>query len=760
MISSSRAMLSTLCLLFVGASTSRLYGQSFTQVKDGLIGQNAAVPVSESISMTQLADPSYLGGAAPGHVKVGQFSPDRTHFVILVKKGNLRRNTVDYTLLLFKTDDVLHSPKSQTLVSFSSSSNRPGIQDVRWLNDSTLTFLGENPGEFQQLYMLDCTTRQVRRVTNHRSSLTWYVVRPEDNKILFVAERPKERLFGETGNGNDFVVEGQNLADLILGESSFSSGFSQDLFAVAKENVNDYMLVSGVISTPSPALSPDGRYLVLVHRVSEIPLDWHDYKDKNLQVALATNYPTVGNRLVYQYQLIDLSSGITVPLLNSPVAKGYHDILWSPDSRSVAVTGTFLPLDDSDGGQRTARQYKSFAVQVTVPDRKIIPIAEGDLHLRRWDASNEIFAETATGDITVDRMGQNLKFQKTSEGWLRVPNSDDGKRDDSSRELKLSEGMNTPPKIMVRSRDTAQESLLLDLNPQFANIDFAKVNEISFEASDGHNVKAGLYWPPSYFAGQKRPLVIQTHGWNPERFWIDGPYSTAFAAQTFAGQGLFVVQLPEDGMFASTPKEAQREMAAYEGAIDYLDNRGLIDRTHVGIIGFSRTGFFVKYALTHSKYQFAAAVIADASDQGYFQYLSILNSFPGAAADAEGTNGGVPFGPGLASWVENSPGFGLDKIVTPIRLEAHGPNSLFYAWEWFVGLLRLKKPVDLVYLPDGDHDLVRPWERMTSQGGAVDWLDFWLIGQEDLSPSKAKQYARWREMRKLQEQNQSDAPTN
>ena len=72
-------------------------------------------------------------------------------------------------------------------------------------------------------------------------------------------------------------------------------------------------------------------------------------------------------------------------------------------------------------------------------------------------------------------------------------------------------------------------------------------------------------------------------------------------------------------------------------------------------------------------------------------------------------------------------------------------------WEWFAGLSRLGKPVDLIYLPDGSHILVKPWERMVSQQGAVDWFRFWLKGEEDLDPAKAEQYTRWRELRKLQE---------
>ncbi len=63
----------------------------------------------------------------------------------------------------------------------------------------------------------------------------------------------------------------------------------------------------------------------------------------------------------------------------------------------------------------------------------------------------------------------------------------------------------------------------------------------------------------------------------------------------------------------------------------------------------------------------------------------------------------------------------------------------------------------MVYLPEAEHVLVRPWERMVSQGGDVDWFDFWLNGHEDPDPAKAEQYARWRKLRKLQEENERKA---
>src|SRR5260370_39726811 len=112
-----------------------------------------------------------------------------------------------------------------------------------------------------------------------------------------------------------------------------------------------------------------------------------------------------------------------------------------------------------------------------------------------------------------------------------------------------------------------------------------------------------------------------------------------------------------------------------------------------------------------------------------------------------------PFGEGLSSWLKISPGFALDRVKEPLLIEAvEGPPTVLTEWEWFSGLSRLGKPVDMLYLPEGAHSLVRPWEQMASQQATVDWFRFWLKGEEDADPTKADQYARWHELRKLHEE--------
>jgi hypothetical protein len=192
-------------------------------------------------------------------------------------------------------------------------------------------------------------------------------------------------------------------------------------------------------------------------------------------------------------------------------------------------------------------------------------------------------------------------------------------------------------------------------------------------------------------------------------------------------------------------------MAAYEGAIDYLDGRGLINRTRVGIIGFSRTVFYVEYTLTHSQYPIIAATLADGFDGGYVNYV-----LWGGRVDYSAVIGGPPVGASLPLWLTNSPGFNLDKVTAAVRIEDYGSVGPLEGWEWFSGLVNLTKPVDFIWLPFAPHLLVKPWERLTSLQGNVDWFAFWLKGEEAGSQTKRRQYDRWRELRKLQEKNQGE----
>ncbi len=118
--------------------------------------------------------------------------------------------------------------------------------------------------------------------------------------------------------------------------------------------------------------------------------------------------------------------------------------------------------------------------------------------------------------------------------------------------------------------------------------------------------------------------MFQTHGFNEKEFLTDGAFPTAMAARPMAARGMLVLQvreIPISPSVMSSPQEVETMREGYVAAIEQLDAEGLIDPHKVGIIGFSRTGWYVLNTLLHATKYFAAATLAECSYISFGEYL-------------------------------------------------------------------------------------------------------------------------------------------
>jgi dipeptidyl aminopeptidase/acylaminoacyl peptidase len=751
------SLFTCLCLMgFVLAQRLSTGRQELQQPK------KRSVAVADTIRMTRLAETSYSLGDVAGAIAL--FSPDGQWFVVSVKRGNIEQNTNDYSLLLYRSAEALESPKARELITMRSSSNREAVKSVKWLNDSeTLLFLGENAGEGPQIYKLNIKTKGLTRLTNHSTAVTNFDVSDNGDTIVFAADPiPEKSVDTAAARRNGIVITSQYPSDLLAGDCGDlekSGSAYKDVFVVKQGRAPSKVAIGDFVRDFAPlSVSPDGHYALLAPYLAKVPGAWSEYEDKLLRPYILAAAKAGIPSNIQQYMLLDTAKLEVTPLLDAPISWYNRGIAWLTDSHSVVLSGIYLPLPVRNSAENDARRTHTFVAEIRLPGKDVVEISEEGLRVDRFDsATRKLFLSSA--DAADSRASQ--AYEKTKGGWKRVDGRGSEREIQDTLDVTLLEGMNDPPKIFVRDMRTGQKKLLLDLNPQFDQIEFGRVEAVEWKASDGHEVAGGLYLPPSSKRGTRYPLVIQTHGFNKNRFWIDGPYSSAFAAQPLAALGFIVLQVGgsimpgEDAKYVNTPREAPRQMAAYEGAIDYLDERGLIDRGRVGIVGFSRTVFYVGYTLTHSKYPFVAATLADGFDGGYLNFMLWRGR-----VDYGAVMGGPPVGPSLALWLQNSPGFNLDKVTAAVRIEDYGAIGPLEGWQWFSGLRYLEKPVDFIWLPFGTHLLVTPCERLASLQGNVDWFAFWLQGKEDRRASNALQYDRWNGLQVLRNRNIRVPPAN
>jgi hypothetical protein len=708
--------------------------------------------VADSIQMIRIAGSGlsrwYYTGASSSDFAT--FSPDGTRFVIVVKRGVLEQNTNRYSMLLFPINRAFEAPPPKVVVSFDSSSEREGIKKVFWLRDNdTVLFLGERPGETTQVYSVRCSSGRVEQLTHEARTVVAYSASHDGKRLAFATEYPVRKLNDAKALRDGLVVSDESLASLIIG---YQQVCCEELFiAQAGSAQHKPLHVQGrLLEDPVELfLSPDGRYVALrtyVPKIADFPRSWTQYTDPALRELLKQK-ETQDREATFaeRYELIDTRTDASRFLLDAPVsALTQSELTWSPDSRSVIVTGVYLPLDISDPHELAARRSHMFTVEVRISDSEITKIADQDLKFIGWDRDKQVLKfRTSRDENLTGSSAQVERYRKLGPHWQLLSSAD--VEADSLPEIVADQNLNQPPRIIAVDPETGRRGLLWDPNPQFREIAFGHVEEITWTGGAGRTVHGGLYLPPDYVPGKRYPLVIQTHGFDPHGFWMDGPFTTAFAAQALTAKGIIIVQVPDSHDAELTTEEAPRMVRTYESAIDYLDARGLIDRARVGIIGFSRTCFYVKYMLTHSTYKIAAASVADGVDGGYFQYIAMGGSL---ADESDQLFGVPPFGTDLSVWTKTSPGFLLDRVTAAIRIQALGPASLPGEWEWYEGLARLHSPVELVYLPEGVHILEKPADRIVSEQGNVDWFCFWLKNEEDPDPRKSEQYLRWQRLRK------------
>lgn len=745
--------------------------------------------VKDDIAMVRFNDPS--GEAGDHRANDIKYSPDGRHVAVVTTRGLLKSDQVESTISVFDLDAVngflrdsrsklpprhvvaviSARPEHADLMDFA-----PAIKDLRWSpNSARLYFTGQNSLGAMQLYEARMSEGgSFRALTPPDYSVSRYDI--TSDTIVYGAARvgqPSSPL-GERINRDALDVTGYRLVDILFSEQY--RNIAPETFVMRALHVGDERQMARDIPGYSVlderfflyllpfAISPDGHSLLTTMPVSNVPETWGMYESpvgfehRRLDGRdPALTAPTNAFR-PREYAVVDLASGKMTPLVDAPNARtqGYNaDInagVWSPDGSRVLITNVFMPPDSK-------RSKPCVVASVDVPS----------LHLRCLFSRDDLALPDGVGVDTV-RFGPNSDEAFVSFGqgstphrvrsfhlrdglWEVQPVDHDAAADSQlgSGEGKhavifIKQGLNDPPTLWASDSVSGASRQIWDPNPQLATLSFGEASVYHWKDANGKDWTGGLVKPVGYVSGKRYPLVIQMYTFREHEFLTDGTDPTAFAARELASAGFVVLQIRKQPNVLSDA-DPQTALEGYRRAIQSLSNDGLVDDQKVGVVGFSWTCWYVANALIKAPKLFAAATIADGLDNSYMQYLLFGPSNGSLHQQMEQIRGGDPFGLDQSRWIREAPGFHLDNVETPVRIEAISPSSVLQEWELYASLFMQHKPVDLIYFPEGVHIHQRPLERLESQQGNIDWLRFWLQGYQDPDPGKRAQYERWNRMK-------------
>lgn len=674
------------------------------------------------------------------------YSPDKRQFATLLMRGDLARDGYWVEIVVGSTASLQAAAQLKTVASMFTVARRenhigllsptyPGHNQFTWLADNEhIAFRWSENLTPSQVRVVNVRTGEMRWLTHHPSSVIRYAIGDNGRRIYYNAFPviPDDREATLVRQG--FVAPTTYLADI---NGNLSPGIQP------WRHLESFVADTGDHARP-----------MVVHYSSGLQT-WQAYDFPS--AALQGQHAIVRRLNVIEgisgdpnetaeITLIDLRRGTTKALAQTLKYAAEPKVLWSDDGRRVAVG----PVTPSSGPPWTGVAEIGAG---NLSDVSLTPLQVPDGYsASQW---------CEDGTLALQRDGQEIRLSKAAAGWRQ--DSHLSGRCTSIPEppvrLEWRQSMSTPPALFAKEVATGQEAMILDPAPTLRT-DFQLGQQQVLEWKDvgGHPWEGRLYLPINFSHSRRYPLVIQTNsGLTRSEFALMGGAGlTAYAAQVLAGREIAVLQVIDHAGLrevVSTLQEAPRGVMGYESAVQHLVAMGIADPAKVGLMGYSHTGWLISNTITRSRMPFAAAVVADAGD---FSYLGgITNGAGGTDYGLAKTFEATPFGEGLKSWLRESQAFHLENVHTPLRIElaSGGRGRALLWWDFFSRLKALSRPVEYVIDPEsehGDHPLQAPVQQLASIQGAVDWMLFWLKGEENPDPGRRDQNARWRVLRQLQ----------
>jgi dipeptidyl aminopeptidase/acylaminoacyl peptidase len=330
----------------------------------------------------------------------------------------------------------------------------------------------------------------------------------------------------------------------------------------------------------------------------------------------------------------------------------------------------------------------------------------------------------------------------------------------------LHESPTTPRRMLAIHLSDGSTETLVDPNPEYRNIRLGPAERLEWKNEFGYAVFGHLIRPLNYTSGKAYPLVIVTYR---STGFLRGGTGDEYPEQVLARNGMMVLSLDIPDLFdyLSVGQDLHEfEKASYgdllefrsmqsalESGIQLVEKKGDIDSSRVAVTGLSTGSSIVYYALLDPGRHYAAAITSSPPPDPMTFYVMPegyrTNAIPGF---------GFPDGQNGKFWNQLSPAVHIDKLHTPLLMNI-SDSELIMSMQIVSTMTEYHKPFEAYVYPGEEHVKRCPMHRYAIYQRNVDWLNFWLNGEEDRDPAKVEQYKRWRELRTMQEKNEKKAVT-
>lgn len=735
-------------------------------------GLNAASQTTgnRSITTRDVIESARIVGEAGwsrGKYEPVSISPDGRRYVVRTARGDLSSNVVHMDILVGALTSLETAAKPTRIASLKTT----GLGDpnslvggdldplppnqTQWIGNDKIAFLWSDTAGIRQIVTIGLDDGEVRFVTNGSEHVGMFVATKEGNFLYNRQVGSELRSTSDTLIAHGFALpDGIDMWGLLNLEftGSRSSRFNRSRWFIggltgstSQISILGSEIERGDIARRNITLSPSGDFALLPTASTGPISHWKKYSEPMLQRFLNAKDYDPYSTLTLNYALIDLGNKQSTPLWDAPRLP-FTNEAWSPNSEYVVLAPTFLPGADTGPGLRGDAaavlnpKTGSFVVlPVDLQNQLVSRVSWLSDSVLRISARARLAAEERQYQFAI-RNGQIVDQEPSS--WDTTVSAGPA---NPSIVMRVVEDLNSFPRLVAEDAATGEQRLVLDPNEGLrTQVRLGNVERLEGSLPGIGKWVANVMYPPAPHRGRPRPLLIQgTYGVGTpgDGFSLNGdqtfgtglgpPLSAAFPGHVLAAHGIIVAQVSVQ--WANSHEgiiEARANRDAYVAVANVLIDKGFVDRAKVGLAGFSRTGYYVEYALGHSDFPFAAAMVSDNYSTSYM--IAALNSWRPVDDEPVGAS---PLGPGIQKWIEDSAGFSYWKIKTPVMMVGQSGGIRFLAlakWELFSILRRNGVCTEMYFMPDAEkhpsHGPQNPRQILAVQDRVVRWFDHYLNG--------------------------------
>lgn len=585
--------------------------------------------------------------------------------------------------------------------------NQVTVSSIQWDSESERIYFLAKLGEQKsnQIYYVDADGGSPKLVTNEISDVLAFKISPDGKNIAFV--RLEEKSKGK--------------------QQMLSKGFDAEIYEEEFQHRNLYLMNL-----------KDKTVKQLTTASSVFEFEWSP-DSKNIAASIADKNLVDDSYMFKRLYVIDTETALKYKLVDNPGK--LTQFSFSPDGTKLAFVSASSVNDAVSGSLFICEvpNTKQFSQL-----RNYTEGFEGSVIMVKWKDDNTLLFSSEEGvDITL----REQKIDQKQSRFIIDPGRVVFRNFDFINNMICFAG-NTkshPNELFLFNTETSEITKLTNHNNWLENVKLAKQEMVEYSAKDGLKIQGVLIYPLNYEQGKKYPLITYIHG-GPEAAVQNGWETSYGSWGQFAAAKDYFVFMPN--YRASSGRGVEFTMAGFGDlagkefedvidGIDFLIQKGFVDKNKVGIGGGSYGGYFSAWAATKYTDRFAASVV----------FVGISNQI------SKRNTTDIPYEDYYVHWGfwtheneqlvwERSPVRYAHQSKTPTLIlhgkedpRVHPSQSL----ELYRALkLHGKAPIRLVFYPGQGHGNSKNTSRYDFLVRTLEWFDYYLKSDypKDRLPSK------------------------